>query len=309
MKQDKLSSAAPWAYLSLRRVRHFSGTLMQATQQQPTFSNHPGLPESWATEWGKDRFGAFARLHVGGVWQTFRWIMPGTFLMGSPDSEYARNADETLHAVTLTQGFWLADTPVTQALWGAVMGNNPSRFNGAERPVENIGWDDAHAFIHQANRLQPGLALCLPTEAQWEYACRAGTTTPFAFGNSLSTTTANYHGDYPYQSIRPRLGKYRRKTTVVLEFPPNAWGLYGMHGNVWEWCQDWFGSYETKRGWQPLANPQGPASGPYRVLRGGSWCNSAADCRSACRDPVFPDFGVGDFGFRLACCPGQQAEP
>lgn len=222
--------------------------------------------------------------------------------MGSPDSEHARNPDETLHAVTLTHGFWLADTPVTQALWKAVMGTNPSRFLGDERPVENIGWDDAQAFIQQANRLLPDLNLCLPTEAQWEYACRAGTTTPFAVGNAISTAAANYHGDYPCQEIRPRLGKYRRKTTAVREFPPNPWGLYGMHGNVWEWCQDWYGPYQTRRGWLALADPQGPANGPYRVLRGGSWCSSAADCRSACRDPVFPDFGVGDFGFRLARC-------
>lgn len=264
-------------------------------------SPSPTSPDPWVNEYGRDRYGPHASVVLAGATQTFRRIPAGTFLMGSPDSELGRNPDETLHSVTLTHGFWLADTPVTQALWKAVMGTNPSRFRGDFRPVENVGWDDAKAFIYQANNLQPGLDLCLPTEAQWEYACRAGTTTPFYTGNNLSTEAANYHGDYPYHGAG--VVKHRGKTTEVWHFPPNPWGLYGMHGNVWEWCDDWYGAYQTRTGWQSLPDPEGPSTGPYRTLRGGSWCSSAADCRSACRDPAFPDFGVGDFGFRLARYP------
>lgn len=272
---------------------------------QPTLSSlPPDVSASWAHESGRDHYGLHASVAIAGVMQTFRWIPAGTFLMGSPDSEHARNPDESLHAVTLTHGFWLADAPVTQALWTAVMGSNPSRFLGDERPVENVGWDDARAFIQQANTLLPDLNLCLPTEAQWEYACRAGTSSPFHTGGNLSVNTANYNGNYTYH--KAGVGRYRRKTTEVRHFPPNPWGLYGMHGNVWEWCYDWYGAYQTRTGWQALPDPRGPRTGPYRVLRGGSWCSAAADCRSACRDPAFPDFGVGDFGFRLVRCQPKE---
>ena len=276
---------------------------------QTTLNLLPEFSDTWANECGRDSYGLRASVIIAGATQTFRWIPAGTFLMGSPDSELGRNPDEILHAVTLTHGFWLADTPVTQALWEAVMGNNPSRFRGNARPVENVSWDDAKTFIHKINTLQPNLNLCLPTEAQWEYACRAGTTTPFHMGNNLSTEAANYHGYYPYQGSGVSWGKrYRGKTTDVWHFPPNHWGLYGMHGNVWEWCYDWYGAYKTRNGWQSLQDPHGSRTGAYRVLRGGAWCSSAADCRSACRDPTLPNFGIGDFGFRLSRCSEQQTE-
>ena len=137
------------------------------------------FPEAWASDWGEDEYGLWMAFTYKGIKQTFRWIEPGTFLMGSTEDEPERFDNELLHPVTLTQGFWLADSTVTQALWGAVMGDTPSDFKGENRPVENVSWDDAQRFIQKVNNMKPELQLCLPTEAQWEYACRAGTTTPF----------------------------------------------------------------------------------------------------------------------------------
>ncbi len=251
-----------------------------------------------ASVWGGFPSGLFASVSLAGVGQGFRRIAAGIFLMGSVPDEVGRNEDETQHRVSLTHNFWLADTPVTQALWEVIMGNNPSRFKGANRPVENVSWEDAQAFITKVNHLQPGLGLCLPTEAQWEYACRAGSNTPFSFGENITPRMVNYNGSYPYR--RRQLGRYRRQTVEVKALSPNAWGLYGMHGNVWEWCKDWHGIYPANISDDPIVNPQGADFGVYHVLRGGSWLNAAADCRSACRAPVYPDFGVGDVGFRLA---------
>ncbi|HBZ29550.1 MAG TPA: formylglycine-generating enzyme family protein, partial [Nitrosomonas nitrosa] len=141
------------------------------------------FPESWASDWGEDEFGLWMAFTYKGVRQAFRWCEPGTFLMGSPAYEPEKELsvlDETQHEVTLTKGFWIADTTVTQALWQVVMGENPSYFQGEEHPVEQVSWEDASNFIGRMNGLKPELKLCLPTEAQWEYACRVGTTTPFS---------------------------------------------------------------------------------------------------------------------------------
>jgi formylglycine-generating enzyme required for sulfatase activity len=214
--------------------------------------------------------------------------------MGSPEDEPQRENDETQHPVTLTRGFWIAETPVTQALWEIFMGDNPSHFKGAELPVEQVSWNDAQRFINKLNGMKPELQLCLPTEAQWEYACRAGTTTPFSFGDNITTDQVNYDGNYPYNNGKK--GEDRSQTVEVKAFPPNAWGLYQMHGNVWEWCQDWYGQYPS----QPVTNPQGAVSGTGRVLRGGSWFLYGRRCRSAGRRHFGPAFRNSGFGFRLS---------
>jgi hypothetical protein len=153
----------------------------------------------WAQRIGRDAYGLWAELEVKGITQRCRWIAPGTFLMGSPKSEKDRKSNETQHEVTLTQGYWLADTACTQALWETVMGNNPANFkDDKNNPVEQVSWDDAHEFLKQLNKLIPGLDAHLPSEAQWEYACRAGTITPFSFGANITPEQVNYHGEYPY---------------------------------------------------------------------------------------------------------------
>ncbi len=248
---------------------------------------------AWATKAGQDDHGRYADLKVQGITQRFRWIEAGTFLMGSPPNEPQREANETQHEVTLSKGYWLADTACTQALWQKVMGNNPARFqDNANNPVEQVSWDDVQGFLQALNQRVSGLTARLPTEAEWEYACRAGTTTPFAFGNSISPSQANYDGNYPYAGGQK--GEYRQKTVPVKSFPPNAWGLYQMHGNVWEWCQDWYGDYPT----QAVTDPQGAASGPYRVLRGGSWNSNAHYLRSANRYLTLVN-RLSSHGFRL----------
>jgi len=257
----------------------------------------PVFPAAWASEWGEDRYGLFMVLVYKGVRQGFRWIAPGTFLMGSSISEPERFEDEIQHEVALTQGFWLADSACTQALWAAVMEENPSRFQGDQNnPVENVNWDDARQFIERLNRMIPDLEARLPTEAQWEYACRAGeeTVAPFWFGDNITPEKINYNGNYPY--ARGAKGLYRQKTVPVKSLPANRWGLYEMHGNVWEWCADWYGDYAPS----PAIDPVGPFEGSDRVLRGGSWCDSGRLVRSADRDRNVPAFRLGSIGFRLA---------
>jgi len=229
-----------------------------------------------------DQYGRYDDVNICGVVQRFRWIKSGVFLMGSPDDEPCRDRDENQHWVELTQGFWLADTACTQELWEAVMGENPSRFKGAKHPVENVSHDDCQKFIAKINKAMPGLEVKLPTEAEWEYACRAGTTTPFSFGDNINTDQVNYDGRYPYAGGEK--GQYRKETVEVKTFKPNGWGLYEMHGNVGEWCADWYGSY--KKG--------------ERVLRGGSWFNNGGYCRSAYRSRNSPDNRYDFNGFRLA---------
>ena len=261
-----------------------------------TYTTYPdNFPASWASGWGEDQYGLWMTFNYKGVRHLFRWCEPGTFLMGSPVDEPKRENDETQHPVTLTRGFWIAETPVTQALWEIFMGDNPSEFKGAKLPVEKVSWDDAQRFISKLNGIKPELQLCLPTEAQWEYACRAGTTTPFAFGENITTDQVNYDGNNPYNKVRK--GEYRQQTVEVKSLPPNGWGLYQMHGNVWEWCQDW---YETQYPSQPVTDPQGAASGTHRVLRGGSWFDDGRDCRSAIRLHGDPANRSDSFGFRLS---------
>ena len=260
-----------------------------------TYTTYPdNFPASWASGWGEDQYGLWMTFNYKGIRHLFRWCEPGTFLMGSPEDEPERWGDETQHPVTLTRGFWIAETPVTQALWEIFMGDNPSHFKGEELPVERVRWDDAQRFINKLNGIKPELQLCLPSEAQWEYACRAGTTTPFAFGDNITTDQVNYNGNRPYN--RGRKGEYRKRTVEVKSLPPNAWGLYQMHGNVREWCQDWYGQYPS----QPVTDPQGADSGTYRVLRGGSWIDPGRGSCSANRSHAGPADRLSILGFRLS---------
>jgi formylglycine-generating enzyme required for sulfatase activity len=254
-------------------------------------------------------------------------ISGGTFTMGSPWNEPERDVEDgPQHRVTVST-FYMGKYEVTQREWREVMGNNPSKFKGDNLPVENVSWYDAVEYynkrsqregltpaytINKTRRDPQNVAMYdeikwlvtwnrnadgyrLPTEAEWEYACRAGTTTPFSTGNNITTSQANYDGNYPYNNNAK--GAYREKTVNVGSFAPNDWGLYDMHGNVSEWCWDWFGG-DYSSGAQ--TNPVGHATGAFRVLRGGSWDGlGARNLRSADRSFVIPSYWDDDLGFRL----------
>jgi formylglycine-generating enzyme required for sulfatase activity len=250
---------------------------------------------AWASKTGSDTHGRWAEFTVGEQVQRLRWMKPGSFWMGSPATEKERDQDEVRHRVTLTQGFWMADTACTQGLWQAVMGDNPSKFTGdARRPVERVSWDDVmQRFLPELSRQVAGLQAVLPTEAQWEYACRSGTETPFCFGEQITPQQVNYDGNYPYAGGAK--GEYREKTVPVKSLPPNDWGLYEVHGNVWEWCADGYGPYYDGE----VTDPTGIPNAGSRVLRGGSWRYYAKGCRAALRNWVQPDFRYYYTGFRL----------
>ncbi len=238
----------------------------------------------------------------------FAWIQSGTFTMGSSVTEQDRKSDEDPQTrVTISKGFWMSRYETTQEEYLGVMGTNPSYFKGdTERPVEVVSWIDATNYCAKmtvleraAGRLPAGYVYRLPTEAEWEYACRAGTTTATAYGNSLSSAQANFNGDFPYGGAAkgPNLGR----TTKVGSYPANAWGLYDMPGNVYEWCSDWYGDYPGGS----VTDPRGPATGANRVLRGGGWYRYGFDCRSANRYNHWPDSASSGFGFRPVLAPGQ----
>ncbi|WP_026604496.1 formylglycine-generating enzyme family protein [Methylomonas sp. 11b] len=265
-------------------------TVLVDLRWEPQFAN--------TGELGFDEYGLYADLTVNHVTQRFRWIEPGSFMMGSPLDEAERFGHESQHPVTLSQGFWLADTAVTQEFWLAVMASeNPSYCKDhLKNPVEQVSWDDAQIFISKLNQISPGLSAQLPSEAQWEYACRAGTTTPFSFGEYITPDQINYNGDFPYVGCAK--GLYREKTVQVKSLPANRWGLFEMHGNVWEWCQDSWQenhgmiSIEEVTGFEDMESP--------RVLRGGAWDSYGRFMRSASRSHYEPDFRDDSIGFRLA---------
>jgi formylglycine-generating enzyme required for sulfatase activity len=217
--------------------------------------------------------------------------------MGSPAGEVGRYDHEgPQHEVTLTQGFWLGDTACTQALWEAIMGKHRSRFKGAERPVENVRWGEMPTFLRKLNGLLSGLDLTLPTEAQWEYACRAGTTTAFSFGESINPEKVNFDGNFPYAGASKGLS--RDETVVVRSLPSNAWGLYEMHGNVSEWCIDGQRDYSDAQ----EVDPWGPTDWTGRAVRGGNWASNASLVRCAFRGSG-PNYRDGTLGFRCARAP------
>jgi formylglycine-generating enzyme required for sulfatase activity len=215
-------------------------------------------------------------------------IPAGSFMMGTDRSEDAPNDATPPHRVTISQPFYLGKYEVTQAQWTAVMENNPSRFESLDNPVENVSWHDVQEFISRLNRKERTNKYRLPTEAEWEYAARAGTTTAYSFGND--TDDLDRHAWYWTNS--------GGKTHPVGRKEANAWGLYDMHGNVWEWVQDWYGKdYYAK---STARDPSGPFGGSHRVLRGGGWYGRARDLRSADRTGFTPETHYEHFGFRLA---------
>ena len=278
----------------------------------PSSQRIPAFPPVWAEVFGEDNFGIFAEFMVKEVRFVWRWIPPGRFLMGSTKEEEGKNDNEkSQHTMTLSRGSWLGETPVTQAQWQAVMGDNPSRFKGApELPVEQVSWQDSMVFAGRINRLFPGFHATLPTEAQWEYACRAGTNSDFNDGSPCTQPDG-------LDSALDALGWFDEnsggKTHAVKEKKPNAWGLYDTHGNVWEWCAD---------AWKPdgysgresgVMNPEtvDEDENADRLVRGGSWYGPARSCRAAFRLRFVPDFRGFYLGLRLATGqePGGAAEP
>jgi len=234
-------------------------------------------------------------------------IPGGTFIMGSPkEEENSMDSERPQHEVTI-EPFFMGKYQVTQAQWRFVaqlpqvnreLEQDPSHFKGDNRPVEQVSWEDAVEFCDRLSQYT-GRTYRLPSEAEWEYACRAGSAKPFAFGDTITTNEVNYDGNYTYGNA-PK-GEYRGRTTPVGTFQPNAFGLYDMHGNVWEWCQDsWHSNYKgaPTDGSAWLDNEE---SSNRKLLRGGSWFNYPANCRSAFRYDNDLDYRIGNFGFRVVC--------
>ena len=268
-------------------------TTFFATAVLLSFMACSGISHSFAAE-AERKAGDRMTLEIKGVEYAFRWCPPGTFMMGAPVGEeglVGRDGPRGQHQVTLTRGFWMLETLVTQEMWISVMGNNPSGFKGAKLPVEFVNWNMCQEYLRKLNELgvaPAGYKFSLPTEAQWEYACRAGTTTPFYFGNVLHRDQANFEA---------------HRTTEVRFYPPNSWGLYDMHGNVMEWCYDWYGPYPKGE----VTDPTGPPTGETRVCRGGRWRHAARFCRSAARDHDEPGSrSSSSQGFRVVLVPDSR---
>jgi formylglycine-generating enzyme len=251
------------------------------------------FPPQWASRWGDDECGLWADLVVKGVAQRMRRLLPGEFLMGSSNfEEDALHDEKRQHLVRISRAFWIADTPCTQALWKAVTGKNPSHFVDPTRPVERISWNDATTFTLELEHLLANTAdVFLPTEAQWEFACRAGGLTPFNLGGALDSFAANIAGG-------------QGKTVPVKSYSPNVWGLFDCHGQVWEWCADGYRSYPAASNADELhidpLGPTGNLSDALRVLRGGSWINPASRARSAARRKEQRGHLWVGIGFRFA---------
>ncbi|MEW6261813.1 MAG: formylglycine-generating enzyme family protein [Thermodesulfobacteriota bacterium] len=230
------------------------------------------------------------------IGQKFVLIPPGNFISGSPTDELGRSSDEGRRQVTISRSFYLQTTEVTQAQWRAIMDNNPSHFKtcGDDCPVENVSWDDVQAYISRLNAKEGTTKYRLPTAAEWEYAARAGATTSFANGNIKETECGH---DPSLDLIGWYCGNSNKSTHPVARKQANAWGLYDLSGNVWEWCQDWYALYPTD---YHLTDPPGPASGSFRIYRGGSWDSKARYCRSAFRLGNAPGTRSDTVGFRLA---------
>jgi formylglycine-generating enzyme len=275
------------------------GFLLFATGVTPALAQPKDAPKEAPKETPKEAPKQSSNYFTNSIGMKFVWINPGTFVMGSPKQEKDRNVLETQHTVKLTRGFYMEAYPVTQDQWHDVMASEysrpvegfdmvvPSRFQGEKKlPVEMVSWNDCQAFIGKLRKKEKR-AYRLPTEAEWEYACRAGSTTPFNVGETISTSQANFAG---YGNGN------RKKTLPVGSFPPNAWGLYDMHGNVAQWCQDRFAKYPSTA----VVDPQGPDKGGNHIVRGGSWEDASGRLRSAARGwESEGSRGTGTYGFRV----------
>lgn len=257
----------------------------------------------WGINVGRDKYGLYVTSKISYrmspkakkfQFLRFRWIEPVTFYMGS-DKELGRRDNETLHQVTLSKGYWLSETTCTQILWESIMNDNPSVFKQDYCPVDSISWDDAQVFIRRLNLGFSELNVRLPFEAEWENACRAGTNTAFSFGNELPLLDeimlySGVWGELERTEVKPQ------HAATVKSYPSNQWGLYEMHGNIWEWCEDWYGHYPSTS----VTDPKGMKEGVFRILRGGSWADGGRRCRSAYRTYADPSTKNGTRGFRLA---------
>jgi formylglycine-generating enzyme required for sulfatase activity len=257
--------------------------------------NIPKLPENTPLDTFTEDLGKGVKLEMIA-------IPGGTFLMGSPENEVERFSDESPQHEVTVPGFFIGKYQLTQLQYQTIMGTNPSYFKGDNRPVEGVCWEDAVKFCQKLNHRTLG-NYRLPSEAEWEYACRAGTKTPFHFGDNVTTDLVNYNGNYPYPSA-PK-GKYREQTTDVGIFPPNAFGLYDMHGNVWEWCEDerhenYINAPTDGSSWQSRI------SLGQKVLRGGCWHDYARYCRSACRLKSPCCSRNYFYGFRVVLSPSRS---
>lgn len=283
-----------------RRAREMAARMVAQTPATTPAAASPQTPPASSSVLDQGAVGKSIQVKLpGDIPLKFAYCPPGSFTMGSPSSEKDRSDDESQVQVRISQGFWMGQTEVTQGQWQALMGNNPSNFKGSDLPVEQVSWEDVQAFVNKLNQSVPlpsGWRYALPTEAQWEYACRAGTESPFHFGSVLNGTQANCDGNYPYGMSTK--GPYLQKTAKVGSYAPNDWGLHNMHGNVWEWCADWY-SASLPGGTDPV----GALSGSNRVFRGGSWGNGAQGCRAAVRLRDTPGFRFSLLGFRLAAVP------
>jgi formylglycine-generating enzyme required for sulfatase activity len=240
-----------------------------------------------AQEKGEKRKGG--KTHTNSIGMEFILIPAGSFLMGTDKSVDNKAFDDETpqHRVTISTPFYLSKYAVTNAQWEALMGSKPSKFEGQNNPVEQVSWNDAQDFIKKMNQKEGGAKYRLPTEAEREYACRAGTSTIYSFGNDAGKLEKYaWYMDNSDGSTHP-----------VGQKKPNPWGLYDMHGNVWEWVCDWKGAYPTSA---PANDPSGPSAGVLKVLRGGSWLYGAGSCRSAYRYDHYPDHKDSNIGFRLA---------
>ena len=285
----------------------------------------PASPKpEWASASGVDGYGKWAEITVREIVQRLRWIEPGSFLMGAPKSETEGLehpkwylTERPLHRVSISQGLWLADTACTQKLWKAVMHRNPSYFNGRNRgglqhPVEYVSWSEVQLFLQKITKGLPGCMATLPTEAEWEYACRAGSKTAFSFDELVSTDQVNFNGYcFDYKGEK---GEDRERTLPVKALPANPWGLYEMHGNVREWCADRMRDYAAIEYVAEEVKDPGLAdafqaqvdNNQVYALRGGSWQHDAWCARSAYRDEGGASHSEKNIGFRLVCRPSMQ---
>ncbi|NRA39598.1 MAG: SUMF1/EgtB/PvdO family nonheme iron enzyme [Planctomycetes bacterium] len=254
----------------------------------------PAQRPLWANDHGKDTIGWWVEIVIRQEKQRLRWIPPGTFVMGSPDDEKDRNEEEELRNITLTQGYWMADTECSQEFWTAVVGEAPQYFQDYRKnmPVHKVSWFDCQQFLESLNKRVANMSARLPTEAEWEYACRAGSKTAFNQGDALQSKDANFGNHHMYDAESEL---YIGPVTSVGSFNANSWGLYDMHGNVFEWCEDWYASYFSHQ----LVNPDGPLDGPKKVLRGGGWGSGVSSCRSATRSAGSPKANRIVCGFRF----------